>query len=280
MSPYQSAKEIAKAAGLQVYDEDVLTISRIDNFVAEGGAGLMLTITRSVPLHLILYGKEVDIRTQAKTVAALLKEKSIILGSQDGVSPSPTTPITADMTVDIWRNGQQTVSEERDVDFTTKQIQNADQPIGYTQVQTPGAKGKKIVTYQLTLKNGAEVSRAEIQNVVTQQPTEQVEEIGAKPPANLTGDKSSVMSAAGISPSDYAYVDYIVSHESGWRVNAQGYATTYGLCQAYPGVKMATVGADWESNPITQLKWCSGYAASRYGSWQAAYNHWLASHNW
>jgi hypothetical protein len=169
---------------------------------------------------------------------------------------------------------------EQDVDFTTKQIQNADQPIGYKQVQTPGVKGKKIVTYQITLKNGVEVSRAEIQSVITQQSTEQVEEIGSKPPVNLTGDKSSVMSEAGISSSDFAYVDYIVSHESGWRVNAQGYATTYGLCQAYPGGKMATAGADWQSNPITQLKWCSGYAASRYGSWQAAYNHWLVSHNW
>jgi len=42
---------------------------------------------------------------------------------------------------------------------------------------------------------------------------------------------------------------------------------------------MATAGADWATNPITQLRWCSGYA-SRYGGWAGSYNHWLAYHSW
>jgi uncharacterized protein YabE (DUF348 family) len=279
MSPYQSAKKIAESAGLQVYDEDLLTISRIDDFVAEGGAGLMLTINRSTPIHVMLYGKLVDIRTQAKTVGELLKEKGVNLGAQDGVSPAQSTAITSGMTVDVYRDGQQTASEEKEIDFTTKQIKDADQPVGYKNVQTPGVKGKKIVTYQIELKNGQEVSRKEIQSVVTVEAKEQVEVIGTK--VNLpAGSHQDWMAAAGIAASDYGYVDYIISHESGWRYNAQGYGTTYGLCQAYPGTKMSSAGADWQTNPITQLKWCSGYAVSRYGSWQAAYEHWTVTHNW
>ncbi len=279
MSPYQSAKKIAEAAGLQVYDEDTLTISRIDDFVAQGGAGLLLTITRSTPIHLMLYGKLVDIRTQAKTVGGLLKEKGITLGVKDGISPSISTPITENMTLDVYRDGEQTVSEEKAIDFTTKQIQDADQPVGYKNIQTPGVKGKKIVTYQVELKNGKEVGRKEIQSVTTAEPKEQVEVIGTK--VNLpAGSHQDWMSAAGIAASDYGYVDYIISHESGWRYNAQGYGTTYGLCQAYPGTKMSSAGADWQTNPITQLKWCTSYAVSRYGSWGAAYQHWTVSHNW
>ncbi len=279
MSPYQSAKKIAESAGLQVYDEDVLTMSRIDDFVAEGGAGLMLTITRSTPIHIVLYGKAVDIRTQSKTIGDLLKEKGVKMGDKDGVSPAPGTPITSGLTIDVYRNGEQTVSEEQTIDFTTKQIQDADQPVGYKNVQTPGEKGKKIVTFQLELKNGQEVSRKEIQSVTTVEAKEQVEVIGTK--VNLpAGSHQDWMAAAGIAESDYGYVDYIISHESGWRYNAQGYATTYGLCQAYPGTKMASAGADWQTNPITQLRWCSGYAQSRYGSWRAAYDHWTVTHNW
>jgi uncharacterized protein YabE (DUF348 family) len=279
MSPYQSAKKIAEAAGLQVYDEDILAITRIDDFVAQGGAGLMLTITRSTPLHLVLYGKAVDIRTQAKTVGELLKEKGITLGAKDDISPAAATPITANMTLDVYRDGEQTASEEKEIDFTTKQVQDADQPVGYKKIDTPGVKGKKIVTYQIELKNGKEVSRKEIQSVTTVEPKQQVEIIGTK--VNLpAGSHQDWMSAAGIAASDYGYVDYIISHESGWRYNAQGYGTTYGLCQAYPGTKMSSAGADWQTNPITQLKWCSGYAVSRYGSWAAAYQHWTVSHNW
>lgn len=184
MSPYQSAREIARAAGLQTYDEDKLTMSRIDDFVGQGGAGLMLTVTRSTPLHMVLYGKLVDVRTQAKTVRELLKEKGITMAAQDGVSPGLDTVITADMTVDVYRDGEQTVSEEQEIPFTTKQVQDADQPVGYKKVDTPGTKGKKIVTFQVELKNGKEVSRKEIQSVVTVQPKEQVETVGSKPAFN------------------------------------------------------------------------------------------------
>jgi resuscitation-promoting factor RpfB len=180
MSPYQSAKKIAEAAGLQVYDEDTLVMSRIDDFVGEEGVGLKLIIKRSVPLDLVLYGKQIHIRTQAKTVAALVKEKNITLGASDGISPAAQTAIAANMTVDVYRNGEQTINEEQDVAFTTKQIQDADQPVGYKQVQTPGTPGKKIITYQIELKNGKEVSRKEIQSVVTVQPKEQVEVVGVK----------------------------------------------------------------------------------------------------
>lgn len=208
MSPYQSAKEIAKSAGLQTYDEDVLTMSRIDDFVGQGGAGLMLTIDRSTPIHMMLYGKMVDVRTQATTVADLLKEKGITMGTKDGVSPAPTTAIAEGMTVDVYRDGEQTLSVEQEVAFTTKQIQDADQPVGYKKVQTPGEKGKKIVTYQVELKNGQEISRKEIQSVVTVQPKEQVEVVGTKT-TGFSGDFAAALAKLRSCEGSYTSVNPI-----------------------------------------------------------------------
>lgn len=208
MSPYQSAKEIAKSAGLQAYDEDVLTMSRIDDFVGQGGAGLMLTIDRSVPIHMMLYGKMVDVRTQATTVEGLLKEKGITMGAKDGVSPAPSATITDGMTVDVYRDGEQTLSVEQEVAFTTKQIQDADQPVGYKKVQTPGEKGKKVVTYQVELKNGQEVSRKEIQSVVTAQPKEQVEVVGTKT-AGFSGDFAAALTKLRSCEGSYTSVNPI-----------------------------------------------------------------------
>lgn len=54
----------------------------------------------------------------------------------------------------------------------------------------------------------------------------------------------------------------------------------YGICQATPGWKMASAGADWATNYATQDKWCSQYAADRYGGWQGAYNFWVANKWW
>lgn len=104
---------------------------------------------------------------------------------------------------------------------------------------------------------------------------------GAETPVS-TGSHEDWMAQAGIAAGDYAAVDYIVSHESGWRywvVNSEGSGAT-GLCQALPGYKMASAGADWATNPITQLRWCASYASSRYGGWWASYDHWLSHGNW
>jgi LysM repeat protein len=72
----------------------------------------------------------------------------------------------------------------------------------------------------------------------------------------------------------------IISHESGWNPEATNPGSgAYGLGQALPGNKMASEGADWQTNPVTQLKWALGYMDSRYGSPCDAWNFWQ-DHSW
>jgi hypothetical protein len=56
------------------------------------------------------------------------------------------------------------------------------------------------------------------------------------------------------------------SKESGWRVNAANPSGAYGIPQALPGSKMASAGADWQTNPATQITWGLGYISGRYGT--------------
>lgn len=55
---------------------------------------------------------------------------------------------------------------------------------------------------------------------------------------------------------------------------------SYGLPQANPGTKMASAGADWRTNPVTQLRWARGYAVARYGSTCAAKAFWVGHRYW
>jgi hypothetical protein len=72
----------------------------------------------------------------------------------------------------------------------------------------------------------------------------------------------------------------IVSRESGWNYTATNAASgAYGLVQALPGSKMASAGADWRTNPATQIKWGLSYMDSRYGSPCGAWSFWQA-HSW
>lgn len=187
MSPYQTAKQIVEHAGLPLHDED-LTVMNANTDAVSQGTGIELTITRATPFTLVLYGKKITAYTQAKTVADMLKSKKIKLAKDDTLSVAQTASISAGMTIELWRNGVQTVTEDQDVPFDTEQIKDADQPVGYKKVQTPGVVGKKTVTYEVNMKNGAEISRKEIQSVVTTQPVKQVEVVGTKMTNTFSGD--------------------------------------------------------------------------------------------
>lgn len=71
----------------------------------------------------------------------------------------------------------------------------------------------------------------------------------------------------------------IVTRESGWRYTATNASSgAYGLMQALPGSKMVSAGADWRTNPKTQIKWGLNYMNSRYDSPCGAWSFWQANH--
>ncbi|MCX5445018.1 transglycosylase SLT domain-containing protein [Streptomyces libani] len=70
----------------------------------------------------------------------------------------------------------------------------------------------------------------------------------------------------------------IVDHESTWNYKATNASSgAYGLVQALPGSKMASAGADWQTNPATQIKWGLNYMNDRYGSPCGAWSFWQAN---
>ncbi|MET7690761.1 transglycosylase SLT domain-containing protein [Streptomyces sp. NPDC005483] len=73
----------------------------------------------------------------------------------------------------------------------------------------------------------------------------------------------------------------IVNHESTWNYLAVNPSSgAYGLVQALPGSKMSSVGADWRTNPATQIKWGLNYMNVRYGSPCDAWAYWQAHGNY
>lgn len=83
----------------------------------------------------------------------------------------------------------------------------------------------------------------------------------------------------GYSEVDFTAGVYIITRESGWNPRATNPSSgAYGLAQALPGSKMASHGADWQSNYQTQLKWFIDYCNGRYGGIQQAYNFWVQNH--
>lgn len=190
LTPYGAAKDIVQDAGIPVRDEDILTLNQTSDMLSDG-VGSRLTIERATEVALVLYGSKSAAYTQAETVDEFLDDKNIKLAEGDTLSIDAAQPIVEGMTIEVWRNGVQTVTEEQEIAFPVEQIQDADREVGYREVKTPGVKGKKAVTYEVTMKNGQEVARKEIQSVETTKPEKQVEIVGAKP--SFSGDFAAAL---------------------------------------------------------------------------------------
>ncbi|MCB8954873.1 MAG: transglycosylase SLT domain-containing protein [Nocardioides sp.] len=84
----------------------------------------------------------------------------------------------------------------------------------------------------------------------------------------------------GFSSDQFGCLDSLWMRESGWNPSAQNASSgAYGIPQSLPGSKMASAGADWATNPATQIKWGLGYIQDRYGSPCGAWGH-SESYGW
>ena len=273
VTAHQTPRLIAEAADVELFTEDIVSLTRSTN-VLETGGSLQAVVDRATPFSFELYGETTTTRTQGETVGAMLDEKGIVLGERDRVSPSQETPLSTDTTVRVWREGRQTVTRAESIPFATQEVRDGDRPVGYREVRTPGVKGQQNVTYEIVIENGREVSREEIASIVTKQPTKEVVVVGIKPvvmPYTGGGTKSEWLAASNIPEESWGYADFMVQKESSWNPNAVNLSSgACGLAQALPCSK---IPGQW-NDPVNALNWMNNYVNGRYGGWANAYSFW------
>lgn len=176
-------------------------------------------------------------------------------------------------------------------------VESAEQEIPYSSVETidPGARngstrvvqsgvpGVELVNYTVTIVNGVEVERQPGVSVILQAPQDEIIAVGSlvipeTTPAEQGSNRELGQRLAselyGWSGDEWLCLDNLWSRESGWRHTAHNRSTgAYGIPQALPGDKMAAFGADWATNPDTQIRWGLAYIAGRYGTPCGAWSH-------
>lgn len=89
-----------------------------------------------------------------------------------------------------------------------------------------------------------------------------------------------MVTARGWDDSQFTCLVKLWTRESSWNVSAENSSSgAYGIPQALPGTKMASAGADWRTNPATQIKWGLDYISGRYSNPCGAWAHSEAK-NW
>lgn len=96
-------------------------------------------------------------------------------------------------------------------------------------------------------------------------------------PSNPTGNKAIAKAKAetrGWTGDQWNCLHSLWMRESGFNHLANNPSSgAYGIPQSLPASKMATVGADYLTNPRTQIEWGLNYIAGRYGTPCSAWAH-------
>lgn len=275
----KTVKEALDRAEIIINDGDIVepgldTEINADNF--------FINIYRARPV-VVEDGKTTKyIMTASRDYKTITKEAGLILYDGDEVELVPNTNFLEAGAANVYRitrNGGRTLTVEEEIAFTERTEKDYNLEFGKSEVRQLGEVGVKKTTYNIQYINNEEVSRELVSEEVIKAPVERVVAVGAKksvPPEWETC--ASWARQAGVSEADLSAALDLIYHESGCRVDAANASGAYGIPQALPGSKMASAGADWETNPVTQIRWMAGYV-SRYGGWQGAINFWYA-HGW
>jgi hypothetical protein len=108
------------------------------------------------------------------------------------------------------------------------------------------------------------------------------EQVFPTDPPPPTVEQAKAWALEQLGPQEYSCLDHIVWHESKWDPLVWNHAGSgaYGLPQAWPADKMASAGPDWQTNPITQLRWTIDYGTAKYGSMCGSWAFWARRGWW
>lgn len=99
-------------------------------------------------------------------------------------------------------------------------------------------------------------------------------------PAGAKAYAASALAGHGWAASEMTCLNTLWEKESNWETSATNASSgAYGIVQSLPAEKMASAGADYLTNPKTQINWGLDYIDSRYGSPCSALNFHYAN-NW
>ena len=92
----------------------------------------------------------------------------------------------------------------------------------------------------------------------------------------------AIMGDYGFGSDQWGCLEQLWIGESNWNYQAENSSSgAYGIPQSLPGSKMSSVASDWQTNPVTQIKWGLNYIQQSYGTpcgaldaWNSRSPHW------
>lgn len=200
--------------------------------------GARLVIRKGRKFTLNIDGNMEIITTTKKTVSEAFEEAGISIGASDRVEPPIDTNVEPDMTVNVFRVLNETITVDSEIPFETVEVPNSSLAKGKTAVKVRGANGLKRTVYSVTTEDGVEIKRQIISETTLRQPTKRVISVGTKAAATKKSGSKKVVTKAGqtLNYSKKFTVSASAYTASAGKKTASGRVAQYGVIAVDPKV--------------------------------------------
>lgn len=239
-----------KVQGIELHEKDQVQPALTTSLA--GKKTLTVEVTKAKAVSVTVDGKKLEVRTQAKTVADVLKELSIALSGKDSVWPEATAELTSGLALKVTRRSQKTEVVREEIPFEVEREEDRHLMVGETKELQEGVPGVKELTMVTYYEDGQEVGSEVVDEAVLSEPVNQVVAFG-------TG---GVVSRGG---RDYRFVQELdmtaTGYTAGKESNPDGNGYTYTGMKAVRGV----VAVDPRVIPLYTRLYIDGYGPAIAG---------------
>jgi len=275
-----TVREALERADITFSDTDTIEPDLTEQITSDN---FNINIYRSRPVLVIDGTTKKLINTSSYDGKTIAQDADLTLydGDEINLAKNENFLETGDVaTYEITRNGGRTITVETVIPYEEEEVKDASLASGKTEERQAGEEGRSVAVYKVNFVDGVEVSRELVSEEVVKEPVNKITAVGTKSSIRPEWKTCSKWATeAGVSEDDLYSALTLIYHESGCRVSATNSSSgAYGIPQALPGSKMASEGSDWETNPVTQIKWMAKYVKRRYGGWTQALTFWQNNH--
>lgn len=139
-----------------------------------------IRVTRTMKIKVTADGETKEHEVSAETVQAALEKCGVELSEDDRLNVKAKAKLKDGMHIIVQRVEVKEVKEKVEVEYPTNYVTSDEMYEDESEVKTPGVKGEKEITYQITLVEGKEESKEPVSEETVKEPVPEVVVKGTK----------------------------------------------------------------------------------------------------
>ncbi|WP_449241028.1 ubiquitin-like domain-containing protein [Desulfoscipio gibsoniae] len=150
--------------------------------------GMTVKVRRAVPVQLQVGTEQYQLISSAETVGEVLKEKGVVLGERDVVTPGLSTRLDKEARIQVDRITTQVIEEKAPIPYRIQRENDATLFRGVVRVINSGREGLEKKMWEIVYKNGEKMEKNLLASSVLEVPVDRVVRVGTMQTVNRGGN--------------------------------------------------------------------------------------------